>query len=83
LKVLQLTDFHVDTEYTPGNDASCGEEICCRAEHGLPSNSDDAAGYWGDYRDCDMPVHTFENLVQQAATHTVKFSSIIGVILIL
>ncbi|XP_059468369.1 sphingomyelin phosphodiesterase-like [Neocloeon triangulifer] len=69
LRVLHFTDLHLDSSYKPGNNANCGEELCCRTEHGLAPNKGDEAGYWGDYRDCDMPYHSFENLVEQASSH--------------
>ncbi|KAF4523738.1 hypothetical protein B566_EDAN013855 [Ephemera danica] len=67
LQIVQFTDVHVDPNYVPGGDAECGEPTCCRFDQGAPDNSSGAAGYWGDYRDCDLPLHTYSNLVQQAA----------------
>ncbi|KAF4522137.1 hypothetical protein B566_EDAN012599 [Ephemera danica] len=69
VKVLQITDVHVDPNYAPGYDAECkGEPTCCRADQGIPADPNAAAGYWGDYRLCDAPMHAYENLVQDAAT---------------
>lgn len=73
LKVLQLSDTHIDLEYLEGGDAVCGEPLCCRepsperssghhGHHGIPA--DDKAGYWGDYRDCDIPLRTLESMLQ-------------------
>ncbi|XP_059469122.1 sphingomyelin phosphodiesterase-like [Neocloeon triangulifer] len=67
-KVLQLTDVHVDPNYRVGGNAACDEPTCCRFDQGDPINSTGAAGYWGDYRDCDLPVHAFENLIDQASS---------------
>lgn len=33
LKVLHLTDVHMDTQYTVGEEAQCGEPQCCRPFH--------------------------------------------------
>lgn len=52
-----------------GSNAVCGRQLCCRAESGNLTNPKDAAGYWGDYRDCDMPWRTIENAVAHMAKH--------------
>jgi sphingomyelin phosphodiesterase len=71
MKVLQLTDIHVDPNYLPGGNAECEDHNCCRVDQGEPINASAAAGYWGDYRDCDTPYHAFENMLQQATSHDV------------
>jgi sphingomyelin phosphodiesterase len=74
MEVLQITDLHLDPMYTPGNNALCGFYSCCKASQGPAQNSSAAAGYWGDYRNCDMPVHAFQNMLDQiVATHPVIF----------
>lgn len=72
MKVLQFTDVHVDPNYLPGGNAMCDDLNCCRFDQGEPANASAAAGYWGDYRDCDTPYHAFENMLQQAASHDVS-----------
>ena len=73
IRVLQLSDTHIDLEYAEGSDAVCGEPLCCRensrerAGHGLQRHgitADERAGYWGDYRDCDIPLRTLESMLQ-------------------
>jgi len=64
LKVLQLADVHWDPEYEEGSNANCREPLCCRATSGNVSKAEDAAGYWGDYRSCDVPWRTVENTVK-------------------
>ena len=72
LRVLQLSDTHIDLEYAQGGDAVCGEPLCCRESgseragllherHGI--TPDERAGYWGDYRDCDIPLRTLESML--------------------
>lgn len=52
----------------------CGDPLCCRATSGEVVNATDAAGYWGDYRTCDMPWYLIEDAVSQMATrHPVTF----------
>ena len=61
LKVLHLADVHWDPDYLEGSNAVCGEPLCCRADSPgelLPGNE---AGFWGDYRICDIPWRTVEN----------------------
>lgn len=41
----------------------CEEPTCCRSEE--PELPEDAAGYFGDYRNCDVPWHSVVN----AMTH--------------
>ncbi|KAI9559024.1 hypothetical protein GHT06_015813 [Daphnia sinensis] len=68
IKVLHLADIHYDPEYLAGSNAMCGDPLCCRATSGEVVNATDAAGYWGDYRTCDMPWYLIEDAVSQMAT---------------
>ncbi|XP_057370154.1 sphingomyelin phosphodiesterase-like [Daphnia carinata] len=69
IKVLHLADPHWDPEYLEGSNANCGKPLCCRASSGLVATTDDEAGYWGDYRKCDMPWRTLENAVKHMSKH--------------
>lgn len=68
LKILHLSDSHYDPDYLEGANAKCKDPLCCRASSGHPQNPNDAAGKWGDYRNCDTPKRTLENLLE----HIVK-----------
>ena len=48
-KAVHFSDAHVDLMYTPGTNANCNMPLCCRPENGIPTNPEDAAGYWGAY----------------------------------
>uniref|UniRef100_A0A034VBP4 Sphingomyelin phosphodiesterase n=1 Tax=Bactrocera dorsalis TaxID=27457 RepID=A0A034VBP4_BACDO len=62
LKIVQLTDIHYDPEYEPGSLADCPEPMCCqRSSAASTIETSKQAGYWGDYRDCDTPLHLIEN----------------------
>nr|CAD7259209.1 unnamed protein product [Timema shepardi] len=61
--VVQVTDIHYDPKYTFGGNAVCGEPTCCRSAQGSPADESSAAGYWGDYRDCDMPLQTVTDML--------------------
>ncbi|CAG9764587.1 unnamed protein product [Ceutorhynchus assimilis] len=63
VQILQITDVHLDPLYSPGSNAKCSEPLCC--DSGVPANPEDAAGYWGDYKVCDMPWHTMENMMER------------------
>lgn len=72
LKILQLSDTHIDILYEEGMDAKCGEPLCCRPDsprshkrNGRLIKQEDLSGFWGDYRDCDIPLRTFEALLIQ------------------
>ncbi|KAK2702980.1 hypothetical protein QYM36_018436 [Artemia franciscana] len=70
LKVLHISDFHWDPEYLSGSNAVCGDPLCCRASSGEPADESAVAGYWGDYRDCDLPLWTLRNSLEHVgATH--------------
>ncbi|KAB0799319.1 hypothetical protein PPYR_07199 [Photinus pyralis] len=56
-KILQLTDMHYDPDYKIGSNAVCVEPLCCQV-HSPGLRSEDKAGYWGDYRGCDLPWHS-------------------------
>ncbi|KAF2893416.1 hypothetical protein ILUMI_12760 [Ignelater luminosus] len=58
LKVLHLTDIHYDPGYEVGANAECGSYLCCQRGT-KPSNRRNSAGYWSDYRNCDVPWHMF------------------------
>ena len=30
MRVLHISDIHMDFDYTPGTEAQCGEPVCCR-----------------------------------------------------
>ncbi|CAF3726860.1 unnamed protein product [Rotaria sp. Silwood1] len=65
LTALHLSDIHVDFGYQPGSQAECFQPVCCRFGQPLPSQT--GAGFWGDYRGCDLPYWTAEAIVQYIA----------------
>ncbi|XP_026276630.1 sphingomyelin phosphodiesterase [Frankliniella occidentalis] len=69
-KVLHLSDTHFDPYYQEGTNADCNEPLCCRLTNGPALSSSTAAGRWGDYRKCDTPKRTVDNMLQHiASTH--------------
>ena len=58
-----------------GSNANCGNPLCCRASSGTVNTVEDSAGYWGDYRKCDLPWRTLESSVEHMSKqHKVKLS---------
>ena len=71
IRILHLSDIHIDLEYTEGLNAECGEPLCCRP----PNNSTPPgrlAGRWGDHL-CDLPLQTANNLFEHLALHKDEF----------
>lgn len=65
--MLQLSDTHIDLLYREGTNAVCGEPLCCREAPTVKLPENDISGYWGDYRDCDIPMRTLEAMVKAIA----------------
>ncbi|CAF0859177.1 unnamed protein product [Adineta ricciae] len=63
LTLLHLSDIHVDFAYKPGSIGDCGKPLCCR--DGQPGANQTGAGFWGDYRGCDLPYWTAEALLKR------------------
>lgn len=76
LRILHLSDIHLDPLYKEGTNAECGEPLCCRADDGPPKKGTAGAGKWGDYRSCDIPPRTLDNLFQHLQSIQNKFDFI-------
>ncbi|KAF2899912.1 hypothetical protein ILUMI_06276 [Ignelater luminosus] len=66
LKVLHISDTHLDPEYAEGSIANCEEPLCCRTYSSPPKDNDTVvpAGKWGVYDKCDVPEILIENMLQ-------------------
>lgn len=49
VKLLHITDVHLDFAYKEGMNANCNEPLCCREINGLAPTPADAAGKYGSY----------------------------------
>lgn len=58
-KIMQITDIHLDLEYTPLTDDKCGTPYCCRST-GTDLQVNKSLNYWGSYP-CDTPIQTMDN----------------------
>ncbi|KJE96767.1 hypothetical protein CAOG_010049 [Capsaspora owczarzaki ATCC 30864] len=55
VRILHVTDVHLDLQYLNGSDATCGTYLCCHGSFGPGS-----AGTFGDYQ-CDLSIRTFNS----------------------
>ncbi|KAF5270328.1 hypothetical protein FQR65_LT05516 [Abscondita terminalis] len=64
VNIIHLTDIHYDPLYEPKSEAVCNDILCCQSTTGKPSSFTNEAGFWGDYRACDMPWNSVEDLLE-------------------
>lgn len=67
LKVLHITDIHLDHEYKKGVNPYCDEPLCCREQPQKSSKTERLSGKWGDYYYCDTPKRTFISMLDNIA----------------
>ncbi|XP_046336080.2 sphingomyelin phosphodiesterase-like [Haliotis rufescens] len=77
LRMLHLTDIHIDLMYEVGSNTDCGEPVCCRSNDGKPAPGVSGAGRWGDYRECDVSMSLVNTLFQHLATINDQFDFVI------
>lgn len=66
LTVVHFSDIHVDLKYVVGAFTDCDEFACCReTDETNETESIGAAGYWGDYRNCDTPWRAIIDVFDQ------------------
>lgn len=63
IKILHISDVHLDYLYTVGTLADCNMPLCCREENGFTNDRNKMAKEWGSYK-CDMPYKTFLNMLE-------------------
>ena len=61
VRVLHLTDIHIDLTYTVGSETDCGLPMCCGNTSAQAASASTAAGQWGDYN-CDIPAWTYNKV---------------------
>lgn len=72
LKVLQISDIHVDKAYAPNSSVDCSDPLCCRTNETIKNHSR-LAGYWGSLGYCDTPYWTLEALLQHLSKNTYDY----------
>ncbi|VDM56671.1 unnamed protein product [Angiostrongylus costaricensis] len=80
LRVLQLTDLHIDFEYRPSSEANCDLPVCCRfLKVVCLTLAKETAGYWGTAGKCDIPYWTVKNMLEHInATHKIDYIMLSG-----
>jgi sphingomyelin phosphodiesterase len=63
LKVVHMSDPHIDLEYQVGALNKCDGYLCCRKENGFPADKKLQAGPWGGYW-CDLPEQTLQSMLE-------------------
>jgi hypothetical protein len=59
LKMLHISDIHIDTAYTANTETHCQDSfLCCHKSENQTIIGN--AGYWGSVAYCDLPVRTVE-----------------------
>lgn len=69
LKILHISDTHIDPEYSVGAEGDCPLPYCCRSNAPGANKSSkikSPAGFWGYSGLCDLPLYTFESLITSA-----------------
>lgn len=73
LRILHLSDIHLDPYYVEGAPTRCSETICCRNTTRGRQNSK-SSGRFGDYS-CDVPLNTVKTIFDYIKNY-VKFDFI-------
>jgi sphingomyelin phosphodiesterase len=63
LRILHVSDVHIDLQYAEGSNGLCGAPLCCRKDNLNPSKDFLRAGKWGTYAHCDIPVKTLQQFI--------------------
>ncbi|XP_015791561.1 sphingomyelin phosphodiesterase [Tetranychus urticae] len=80
LKILQISDTHVDLQYLAGGEVNCGEPLCCRKPvSSFRGHKKDhkMAGYWGEYDNCDIPLRTLQAMLKDIKQNHVDIDYVI------
>ncbi|XP_062576027.1 sphingomyelin phosphodiesterase-like [Saccostrea cucullata] len=64
LRILHLSDLHIDPAYEIGSKVKCGEPLCCRQGDRKAAPGEPAAGVWGTVDSCDVPFSLVDSLFQ-------------------
>ncbi|XP_004207961.1 sphingomyelin phosphodiesterase isoform X1 [Hydra vulgaris] len=68
VKVIQITDIHLDKDYMEGSKVDCGRPLCCRKEDGQAGVNETSAPKWGYAGYCDSNVLMVNSMFEHMAT---------------
>ncbi|KZT73123.1 Metallo-dependent phosphatase [Daedalea quercina L-15889] len=78
LKVLHLSDLHIDPRYMVGSEANCTSSLCCRAGTVAASNASSIPAPWFGSFLCDSPISlvaaTLQSIPVLTGTETSSFN---------
>lgn len=63
IKVVLMSDLHIDYGYKIGADNDCGKPLCCRVDSGDAPTKERSAQKWGDFL-CDLNPLTMGNMFE-------------------
>ena len=72
IKMLQITDLHIDFDYQENCSTVCLKPICCRNDS-TPEPTGYLSGKYGTEAACDIPPILFESFVEDAIKRNVDF----------
>ena len=72
IRMLQITDLHIDREYKANYSSVCLKPICCRNDS-TTEPTGNLSGKYGTEAACDIPMILFESFVEDAITRDVDF----------
>ena len=72
LRMLQITDLHIDPKYEEGCSTNCTKLICCRPDSTI-NKTKPYSGKYGFEGKCDIPMTLFESFVNDAINRNVDF----------
>ena len=70
LRMLQITDLHLDPHYSANCSVSCKKPICCR-NYSDTLITGDLSGKYGYEAKCDAPMDLFKSFVEDAVQRNV------------
>eukprot|EP00826_Nyctotherus_ovalis_P024872 TRINITY_DN1919_c0_g2_i5.p2 TRINITY_DN1919_c0_g2~~TRINITY_DN1919_c0_g2_i5.p2 ORF type:complete len:338 (-),score=57.37 TRINITY_DN1919_c0_g2_i5:790-1803(-) len=66
IKLLVVTDIHIDYGYQEGKVTECSDNICCRKASLDPKGNEPRAGKFGFLGKCDIPLITAQSFAEYA-----------------
>ncbi|KAI3383949.1 hypothetical protein SNEBB_006858 [Seison nebaliae] len=72
--ILQLTDLHIDELYVDGSCADCNEPLCCHLNSTGKCRLN--GGYYGSLNNCDVPLRTYEGILQHIQLNHQEINSV-------
>ncbi|KAJ7716969.1 Metallo-dependent phosphatase-like protein [Mycena maculata] len=77
IRVVHLSDVHIDRMYTVGSEANCTKPICCRDFADSPAIPTEPAGPNGNSH-CDSPVSLADSMLEEIESLNPVFSIFTG-----